>query len=161
MRQDGSDRSRRRHARTEQSIELQTLLADNTDLVRGLFTTLGRSRRPGDQGNLQSTGAAVEFEQLAAERTPPGRERSSRLQRVPVFARIAADEMRGARRDHPHGRHDGTVSALFAAVGPVALWVILSGELSLADAQRASRDVARAGDIIGSLEHAVRDGRLD
>ena len=72
--------------------ELRTLLADNTDLVSGLFATLS-SAPPGVSGTIQSTAAAADLGQLAASGLTPV-EKVLALQRVPLFARVAADEMR-------------------------------------------------------------------
>ena len=128
--------------------ELRTLLADNTDLVRGLFSTLAERVDAATVSNLQSTGAARELEQLAAQGLLPI-EKVLALQRVPVFSRIAVEEMQ------PLGDIAQTVpmtmgSALFAESAPLALWLILSGEVSVEDAE-GRQLTARAGDIIGSL----------
>jgi ATP:ADP antiporter, AAA family len=128
--------------------ELRTLLADNTDLVRGLFSTLAERVDTAAVSNLQSTGAGREMEQLAAGGLLPV-EKILALQRVPVFSRIAADEMR------PLADIARTVpmtlgSALFAASAPLALWIILSGEVSVQDAEDRQL-TAGPGDIIGSL----------
>jgi AAA family ATP:ADP antiporter len=137
------------------TIELQTLLADNTALVRGLFTTLADRARPETQGNVQSTNAAVEFEQLAASGLRPV-EKVLALQRVPVFARIAVDEMR-ALAEITHTRQMVTGESLFPESAPVALWVIVSGEARLKDVTSGEEIHARAGDVIGSL--AMLSGR--
>ena len=128
--------------------ELRTLLADNTDLVRGLFSTLAERVDTATVSNLQSTGAGHELEQLAAEGLLPI-EKVLALQRVPVFSRIAVDEMRSL------GDIAQTVTmtmgtALFAQSAPLALWLILSGEVSFEDTE-GRQLTARAGDIIGSL----------
>ena len=72
--------------------ELRTLLADNTDLVNGLFATLS-STPPGVSGTIQTTAAAADLGQLAAKGLTPV-EKVLALQRVPLFARVSADEMR-------------------------------------------------------------------
>jgi ATP:ADP antiporter, AAA family len=149
-------RPMRRSMRTTESAvtlamtadELRTLLADNTDLVRGLFSTLAERVDAATVSNLQSTGAGRELEQLAAQGLLPV-EKVLALQRVPVFSRIAAEEMQ------PLADIAQTVpmtvgSALFAESAPLALWLILSGEVSMED--REGRQLtARPGDIIGSL----------
>ena len=129
--------------------ELRTLLADNTDLVRGLFSTLADRADQGTVNNMQSTGAAPALQQIAADGVLPV-EKILALQRVPVFARIAADEM-GALAGITHTVVMNTGTPLFAPSAPVALWLILSGEVSLDDATDGSQVVARSGDIIGSL----------
>jgi CRP-like cAMP-binding protein len=67
-----------------------------------------------------------------------------------VFARIAADEM-GALAGITHTVTMTPGIALFAQSAPAALWLILSGELSLDDPADGSQVVARSGDVIGSL----------
>ncbi len=134
--------------------ELRTLLADNTDLVRGLFSTLAARVDAATISNLQSTGAAHELEQLAAQGLLPI-EKVLALQRVPVFSRIAVEEMK------PLGEIAQTVpmttgSVLFAESAPLALWLILSGEVSVEDAE-GRQLTARAGDIIGS--HSMLSGQ--
>ena len=129
--------------------ELRTLLADNTDLVRGLFSALADRVDPKTVDNIQSTGAAPALEQIAADGVLPV-EKILALQRVPVFARIAADEM-GALAGITHTVAMTAGTSLFAPSAPVALWLILSGEISLDDPADGSRVVARPGDIIGSL----------
>jgi len=128
--------------------ELRTLLADNSDLVRGLFSTLAERVDAATVSNLQSTGAAHELEQLAAEGLLPI-EKILALQRVPVFSRIAVEEMQ------PLAEIAQTVpmtmgSALFTESAPLALWLILSGEVSVEDGE-GRQLTARAGDILGSL----------
>ena len=72
----------------------------------------GRTRRSRQRSsNVQSTGAAPELEQLAADGLQPI-EKILALQRVPVFARIAADEMRRARRHRAHRDDDVAARAL-------------------------------------------------
>ena len=128
--------------------EFSTLLADNTDLVRGLFATLAQRVDPVTCSNLQSTGATTELRQLAADGVLPV-EKILALQKLPVFARIAPDEMIAlAGISHTVVMNAG--SSLFTESAPVALWVILSGDVSLADAGGAE-SVAHAGDVIGSL----------
>ena len=72
--------------------ELRTLLADNTDLVSGLFATLAE-RDPGSRAPVQPTSAGAELAQLAAGGLTPI-EKVLALQHMPLFARVSADEMR-------------------------------------------------------------------
>jgi AAA family ATP:ADP antiporter len=129
--------------------ELRTLLADNTDLVRGLFSTLAERVDPATASNVQSTGSAPELERMAADGVQPV-EKILALQRVPVFARIAADEM-GALAGITHTVTMTSGTPLFAESAPVALWLILSGEVSLDEPAGGNPVMARAGDVIGSL----------
>jgi len=99
--------------------------------------------------------AAVEFVQLATCGLWPV-EKVLALQRVPVFARIAVDEMR-ALAEVTHTRQMVTGESLFPESAPVALWVIISGEARLRDVTSGEEIPARAGDVIGSL--AMLSGR--
>jgi ATP:ADP antiporter, AAA family len=128
--------------------ELSTLLADNTDLVRGLFLTLAQRVDPETTRNLQSTGHAAQLTELSADGLLPI-EKILALQRLPVFSRIAPDEMAAlAAVTESVAMKDGSV--LFAASAPVALWVVLSGEVSM-EAADGTQQLAHAGDVIGSL----------
>ena len=129
--------------------ELRTLLADNTDLVRGLFSTLADRVDPAASDNLQPTGAAPELERIAADGVLPV-EKILALQSVPVFARIAADEM-GALAGVTRTVTMSAGTSLFSESAPAALWLILSGELSLDDPAAGSHMTAGPGDVLGSL----------
>jgi ATP:ADP antiporter, AAA family len=131
------------------AAELRTLLSENTALVRGLFTTLAARVSAETASNLQSTGASLEFEQLVSKGLQPV-QKILALQRVPVFGRISVDEMR-ALAEITHTRQMTVGEPLVGDSTGVALWVILSGEVSLVDAATDSRVLARGGDIIGSL----------
>ncbi|HEU4939015.1 MAG TPA: Npt1/Npt2 family nucleotide transporter [Vicinamibacterales bacterium] len=129
--------------------ELNTLLADNTDLVRGFFAMLAKRVEPSICSNLQSTGATTELRELAADGLLPV-EKILALQRVPVFSRIAPDEMAAlAATTETMVMKAG--SSLFAESTPVALWLILSGAVSVEDVGGGNQSVAQAGDVIGSL----------
>jgi CRP-like cAMP-binding protein len=129
--------------------EFRTLLADNTDLVRGLFTTLAERADPASVSNLQSGGSVPEFGDLTADGPSPV-EKILALQRVPVFARIAADEM-GPLAAIVRRVPMTAGTALFPESAPAALWVILSGQVSLDAAAGGNQVLAKAGDIIGSF----------
>ena len=129
--------------------ELRTLLADNTDLVRGLFSTLAERVDPATFDSVQRTGAAPELEHIAAGGVLPV-EKIFALQRVPVFDRIAADEM-GALAAIAHTTRMTAGTSLFSESAPAALWLILSGELSLDDPADRSHLPAGPGDVLGSL----------
>jgi len=129
--------------------ELSTLLADNTDLVRGFFATLAKRVEPSICSNVQSTGATTELRELAADGLSPI-EKILALQRLPVFSRIAPDEM-AALAAVTETLMMKAGSQLFAASAPVALWVILSGEVSIEDVGGGNATIASAGDVIGSL----------
>jgi CRP-like cAMP-binding protein len=129
--------------------ELSTLLADNTDLVRGFFATLAKRVDPSICSNVQATGATTELRELAVDGLSPV-EKILTLQRLPVFSRIAAEEMAAlAAVTDTVTMKAG--SQLFPESAPVALWVILSGEVSIADVGGGNPTPVRAGDVIGSL----------
>jgi CRP-like cAMP-binding protein len=128
--------------------ELNTLLADNTDLVRGFFATLAKRVEPAICSNIQSTGA-TELRELAADGLLPV-EKILALQRLPVFSRIAPDEMAAlAATTETVAMKAG--SSLFTESTPVALWLILSGEVSVEAVGGGNECTAHAGDVIGSL----------
>ncbi|MDQ3349600.1 MAG: cyclic nucleotide-binding domain-containing protein, partial [Acidobacteriota bacterium] len=129
--------------------ELLTLLGDNTALVRGLFATLADRVRPDTVSNLQATGAAPDLEHLAAGGLRPI-DKILALQRIPVFARISAEEML-ALADITHTEQMIAGQPLFLASTPVALWVVLSGEVALSDTAERREALARAGDVVGAL----------
>jgi len=134
--------------------ELRTLLADNTDLVNGLFATLS-STPPGVSGTIQATAAAADLGQLAAKGLTPV-EKVLALQRVPLFARVSADEMRHlSDAAKVVSMQKGTT--LFTTSAPGALWLMLSGSVVLKDGSETPPVTARGGEVIGSLE--VMSGR--
>jgi hypothetical protein len=127
--------------------ELRTLLADNTDLVSGLFATLAE-RDAGSRSPVQSTPAGPELAQLAAGGLSPI-EKVLALQRVPLFGKTTVEEMlQLAAITSTVPMTAGQV--LFSESAPAALWMILSGEVTLGGGSTPSMRT-RAGDIIGSL----------
>lgn len=129
--------------------ELRTLLADNTDLVRGLFATLAGYAEPHARSPIRSTGAAADLVQFAAGGLLPI-EKVLAVQRVPVFSRISADRLRHIA-DITRTVKMTAGATLFEASAPPALWLILSGEVSLEDPSGDERLTAHAGDMIGSF----------
>jgi CRP-like cAMP-binding protein len=129
--------------------ELRTLLADNTDLVSGLFTTLSDSMELGTGPVQPSTGRA-EFERLAESGMTPV-EKVLALQRVPLLSRVSAEEMRQlAEIAQTVILKPGTV--LFPESASPSLWVILSGEVSIGGAvNSAGALTASAGDVFGAV----------
>ena len=130
--------------------ELRTLLADNTDLVSGLFTTLS-DFMDGSAAAVQPTGAGAEFEQLAASGLSAV-EKVLALQRVPLFSRVSADEMRqlaGIAQTVP--LQSG--SALFGEAAAPAMWLVLSGAVMIEGeaAGPGGTTSARAGDVFGAF----------
>jgi CRP-like cAMP-binding protein len=129
--------------------ELRTLLADNTDLVSGLFATLSE-RDPGSRAPVQPTSAGAELAQLATGGLSPI-EKVLALQKVSLFSRTSVEEMqRVAAVTSTVSMTAG--SALFPESAPPALWMVLSGEVALANSSSPVPIQARSGDIIGSLQ---------
>ena len=129
--------------------ELRTLLADNSDLVSGLFATLAELI-PGPEVPVHSTGAAADLEQLGAGGLTAV-DKVLALQRVPLFSRVSADEMRHLSeiaKTVPMASGE----TLFPESAAAALWMILSGELSLETSSGAAPVIARGGDVVGSTE---------
>ena len=128
--------------------ELRTLLSENTDLVTGLFTTL--ASRAGDRDTLvHPTHAAAEFEALVASGLAPV-EKVLALQRVPVFSRVSAEEMRNLA-DLAHVVTMKSGESLFTESTPPAVWLVLTGEVALQSSDGAPALTARGGDVIGSM----------
>ena len=128
--------------------ELRTLLADNTDLVSGLFATLAEEA---DELTVvvQPTNAGRELGQLA-DGGLTAIDRVFALQYVPLFRRVSADEMRhlaNIAKTAPMKAGE----ALFAESAAPALWLILSGEVSLESSTGQPPVVVRSGDVIGSI----------
>jgi CRP-like cAMP-binding protein/HEAT repeat protein len=126
--------------------ELRTLLAENTDLVVGLFATLAKR----EQDDLvHRTGAASELAALAAGGLAPV-QRVLALQRVPVFSRVSAEEIRPlAEIAQPVKMETG--APLFNESAPPAVWLVLSGEVQLNSPVGAAPMTAQGGDVIGSI----------
>jgi ATP:ADP antiporter, AAA family len=128
--------------------ELRTLLADNTDLVSGLFATLAERSDWAAAGPVHSTAAGPDLEPLGAG-SVTGIEKVLALQRVPLFARVSA----GGMQELAAIAQTVTMTAgseLFAESAPQAMWLLLSGELALTSPS-AGHFTARGGDAIGSI----------
>jgi AAA family ATP:ADP antiporter len=127
--------------------ELRTLLADNTDLVGGLFATLA-SRDGLDRPVEQSPGSRAELEELAREGLTP-LEKVIALRRVPIFSRVSAEEM-GHLSAITRTVTMTAGTPLFTQSSMPALWILLAGEISLESAVGAAPSTAATGDVIGS-----------
>ena len=126
--------------------ELRTLLSENTDLVVGLFATLAKRER---EDLVHPTGAASEFGALAAGGLAP-MEKVLALQRVPVFSRVSADEIRPLA-DIAQVVSMQPASPLFDESTPAAIWLLLAGEVQLNSPAGAPTITARGGDVVGSV----------
>ena len=118
--------------------ELRTLLADNVDLVSGLFATL--SATPPGVTATEAGTVGADLVELARSGLSPV-EKVLALQRVPLFARVAADEMRHLA-DAAQAVDLAPGVAPFAESAAPALWLVLSGELALSsrDARTSHRE---------------------
>jgi ATP/ADP translocase/HEAT repeat protein/CRP-like cAMP-binding protein len=127
--------------------ELRSLLADNTELVRGLFAEMADRAEATGCAPVESTGAAGDLRQLAGEGITPV-EKVLALQRVPYFKQLPAEETQQLAiitRTIPMKAG----SQLFAASSPPSTWLVLSGEVRLEGPDGTL--TARDGDVIGSF----------
>ena len=128
--------------------QLRTLLADNTDLVQGLFRTLAE-RRNARPGFIKAAGE-TDLEQLTGELSRM--QKVLALQTIPLFAKVSGTEMlylAAIAKQIP--LEDGAVLA--DETGPFGLGIVLSGGLALTSPDRPE-PVAQAGpgDAIGAYE---------
>ena len=131
--------------------EMRTLLADNTDLVQGFFRTLaGRGPKSGERSVMKGE-AGAELARLAAGQLTPI-QKVLALQRISVFSRVSATEMRHlATIAHQVELVAGAV--LSGESDPPMVCIVLSGAL-LVDAPDGSMPALRAepGDAVGMHE---------
>jgi AAA family ATP:ADP antiporter len=126
--------------------QLRTLLADNTDLVRGLFATLAEA---GSESwpLVSPTGAGAQFAQLA-DSGVTAVEKVLALQRVPMFARVDAADMLAVSRTARVSSFDQGAKVFDASTSP-ALWIVLSGDAVLESLDGGNRVPVTSGDAIG------------
>lgn len=134
--------------------EFRALLADDTDLVGGLFVTLLDQATVRVQA-VQPTAAPDTLERLAVDGVATA-EKFIALEHVPLFMALSADE---AQHLAEIGR---TVplrpgARLFDALATPAIWIVLSGEIVLDSPDGATPQVAAAGTVVGAL--AALSGR--
>ena len=131
--------------------ELRVLLADNTELVRGLFSTIA-DQTPGAGLAAVPTGErGRDLERLAADGVQAV-EKVLALERVPVFARLSVEEGRHLA-DIAHTVSFAEGATLFEEAAPPAIWVLLAGQVGLSQAD-GPQTIARAGDVLGAI-HAL------
>ena len=132
--------------------QMRTLLADNTDLVQGFFRTLA------DRGDLRGGQRAVMkgdvSQELVREADGPLTpiQKVLAMQRIPIFAKVSATEMRYlAAVAHQVDLDEGAV--LSGEADPPAVCVVLSGAVSL-ESPDGSSPTRRAGpgDVVGMHE---------
>jgi hypothetical protein len=128
--------------------QLRTMLADNTELVRGLFAELSHHTDGSGSTAVQSTGGADELARLAGDGVITI-EKIFALQFVPYFSRLSADEAQElAAIAHTTPMKAG--ATLFTQSARPAMWLLATGEVRL-DEPGGTSLTARGGDIIGSL----------
>ena len=129
--------------------DLRTLLADNTDLVTGLFATLA-TEDASSRGPVQPTSSGQELAALAADGLTPI-EKVLALQKIPLFSRTSVEEMQQVAPVVSSVTMTSG-SSLFTESAAPTLWLILSGEVALSSPASPVPIRASAGDIIGALE---------
>ena len=131
--------------------DFRTLLADNTDLVEGLFRTLV-DRWP-DPSRLVMREACADGIPAPGAAGLSAVDRVLVLHRLPVFSRISAEEILhlGAIARDTALEAGRTVAG---EADPPAITILLSGDLSLEPAEPSKGDAisASSGDVIGLYE---------
>ena len=128
--------------------ELRSLLADNSELVRGLFAEVAGRVEGTECDPLEATGAAGDLERLAKDGIEAV-EKVLALQRVPSFSKLSAEEILQLATIAQSTKVTAG-SALFEASSPPAAWLLLSGQVRL-ERPGGETLTARAGDMIGSF----------
>ncbi len=129
------------------SEEIQALLADNSDLVPGLFQMLCRdpaSSRVVVKGNSSTIPTLPENGHLSPI------EKGLVLKSIPVFSHVSPDEIL-ALASVTAEVHLTAGSDLFTETDRPAIFAIISGELSL-EGSAISPTIAESTDVIGMYE---------
>lgn len=138
--------------------QMRTLLADNTDLVRGFFRTLAGRGLTDRQGVIRGHIDAALVDSATGPLTPI--QKVLAMQRVPVFSGVSATEMRHlAAIAHQAELIDGAI--LSAETDPPVVCVVLSGAVSMEAPgdETAGPSPAEPGDVTGLFEAlAGQDG---
>ena len=79
------------------------------------------------------------------------------LQRVPIFSRVSAEEMRYLA-DLARVVSTKVGEPLFTESTPPAIWLLLTGEVALESSTGAPPLTARGGDVIGSMSTMAGQG---
>ncbi len=128
--------------------ELRSLLADNTELVRGLFAELATRAEGPRCAPMESTGAAGDLERLAKDGIEAV-EKVLALQRVPAFSALSAQEIRQLA-DIARSISMTAGTQLFDTSTPPATWLLLSGAVDI-EQPDGTKLTAQGGDVIGSF----------
>ena len=132
----------------------RTMLADNTELVQGLFRLLCDSASLATE-RVVDRGAASGPHPAAATGSLKSIDKVLALGTIPLFAGIAAEEMLSLASIAAEVRLVPD-SVLFRETDPPALHVLLSGELSLESSQDQPAVVVGPHDAIGIRETFAR-----
>jgi ATP:ADP antiporter, AAA family len=129
--------------------DLRTLLAENTDLVAGLFATLADHASGAGLGLVQPASTPPrDVERGPGEAVRPV-EKVLALERAALFARLSPDE--AAQLSEITRTVPLTAGApLFAESATPAIWIVLSGEIALTGPDGAGT-IVRPGDVLGAL----------
>ena len=139
--------------------QMRTLLADNIDLVQGFFRTLAGRGAPERTAIIKGNLDTALIRPVGEPLTPI--QKVLAMQRVPVFSRMSAIEMRhlAAIAHQFELEADAVVSG---NTDPPMVYVVLSGALSLEVPDTSVPPIpARPGDVIGLLAAlAGQDGEV-
>jgi CRP-like cAMP-binding protein len=129
--------------------DLRTLLAENTDLVGGLFVTLCDHASGAGLGLVQPSAAPPRDVGRGAGEGVRAVEKVLALERAALFARLSPDE---AAQLAEIARTVQLIAgaSLFAESAPPAIWILLSGGITLRSPEGTTTEV-RAGDVLGAL----------
>ena len=131
--------------------ETRTLLADNADLVQGLFRTLAGHGPKGWERSVMRSEAGEELVRLAAGQLTPIQKLLA-LQRISVFSRVSATEMRHLAAIARQVKMEADAMIAGEADWPV-LWIILRGTVSLETPDGSEPPLhAGPGDVVGLAE---------
>ncbi len=133
--------------------EFRTFLAENTDLVSGLFAT-SVDQASANAGVVERAAAASTFPPLAADGVVMA-EKIVILERVPLFAGLSAEEA-GHVAEIARTVRLECGEPLFASSATPGIWIVLSGEIALERADSAPV-AAEPGAVVGTL--ATLSGR--
>jgi AAA family ATP:ADP antiporter len=128
--------------------DFRTMLADNTDLMQGLFRTLSDGDTAGGQTLLRGSSAGARLSGLK-ELNPA--EAVFALEAIPVFSGIPAEELPWLAAAADQLRMTNG-SNLFRRGEPAAIYVLVSGSLLIQQDGDQPGQTAKPGDALGIME---------
>jgi CRP-like cAMP-binding protein len=129
--------------------EVRTLIADNTELVRGLFRMLAGGARAGQRPVMKPRASSAVAKLPTGTLTPI--EKILMLQRLQVFAEVSPGEMRHlASIANEMVLEQG--STCFAESDPPSVTVVLAGRVALESPSGGGPVTAEPGDVVGVYE---------